>query len=107
MSPEQVQGRALDLRTDIYSAGVLLYQMLAGRHLFDGETAVEVALSHLNTPAPPLPPDLSRYQRLLDKLLEKDRDARFRNADEVIGFLSRKFYQGLGASGADKTVKIH
>jgi CheY-like chemotaxis protein/tRNA A-37 threonylcarbamoyl transferase component Bud32 len=107
MSPEQVQSRALDLRTDIYSAGVLLFQMLAGRHLFDGETAVEVALAHLNTPPPPLPQALARYQRLLDKLLEKDRDARFRNADEVIGFLSRKFYQGTGAAGADRTVKIN
>ncbi len=107
MSPEQVQSRALDMRTDIYSAGVLLFQMLAGYHLFDGETAVEVALAHLNTPPPPLPESLSKYQRLLDKLLEKDRDARFRNADEVIGFLSRKYYQGIGASGADKTVKIH
>jgi DNA-binding response OmpR family regulator len=94
MSPEQVQGRALDLRTDIYSAGVLLYQMMTGRHVFSGETAVEVALHHLNTPPPPLPQSLERYQRLFDKLLEKDRDARFRNADEVIGFLSRKFYQG-------------
>ena len=93
MSPEQVQGRALDLRTDIYSAGVLLYQMLAGRHLFEAATAVEVALHHLNTQPPPLPPGLEAYQPLLDKLLEKDRDARFRNADEVIGFLSRKFIQ--------------
>jgi len=106
MSPEQVSGRALDLRTDIYSAGVLLYQMLAGRHLFDGETAVEVALHHLNTPPPSLPDALQNYQRLLDKLLEKDRDARFRNADEVIGFLSRKFYQGTGALGAETTVKL-
>jgi len=103
MSPEQVQGRPLDLRTDIYSAGVLLYQMLTGRHLYEGETAVEVALHHLNTPAPSLPEELADYQRLLDKLLEKDRDARFRNADEVIGFLSRKFYQGTGAFGAEKT----
>lgn len=94
MSPEQVQGRALDLRTDIYSAGVLLYQMMLGTHLFEGETAVEVALHHLNTPPPGLPERLQRYQRLFDKLLEKDRDARFRNADEVIGYLSRKFYQG-------------
>src|ERR671935_150755 len=90
MSPEQVQGRALDLRTDIYSAGVLLYQMLTGKHLFDGETAMEVAMHHLNTPPPSLPEHLQTYQRLLDKLLEKDREARFRNADEVIGFLARK-----------------
>jgi serine/threonine-protein kinase PpkA len=94
MSPEQVQGRALDLRTDIYSAGVLLYQMMLGEHLFSGDTAVEVALHHLNTPPPALPQRLEVYQRLFDKLLEKDRDARFRNADEVIGYLSRKFYQG-------------
>jgi len=93
MSPEQVQGRALDLRTDIYSAGVLLYQMLTGRHLFDGETAMEVAMHHLNTQPHPLPESLAQYQRLIDKLIEKDRDARFRNADEVIGFLSRNFEQ--------------
>jgi DNA-binding NarL/FixJ family response regulator/tRNA A-37 threonylcarbamoyl transferase component Bud32 len=90
MSPEQVQGRALDLRTDIYSAGVLLYQMMLGAHLFEGDTAVEVALHHLNTPPPALPETLSAYQHLFDKLLEKDRDARFRNADEVIGYLTRK-----------------
>ncbi len=93
MSPEQVQGRALDLRTDIYSAGVLLFQMLSGQHLFSGASALEVALHHLNTPPPPLPIALDKYQRLVDKLVEKDRDARFRNADEVLGFLSRKFYQ--------------
>ena len=93
MSPEQVRGLALDLRTDIYSSGVLLFQMLSGNHLFDGETAVEVALQHLNKPPPALEESLSKFQRLLDKLLEKDRDARFRNADEVIGFLARKYQQ--------------
>ena len=51
-----------------------------------------------------MPQDLQAYQRLLDKLLEKDRDARFRNADEVIGFLTRKF--GVGES-ADVTQKLH
>jgi serine/threonine-protein kinase PpkA len=106
MSPEQVRGVALDLRTDIYSAGVLLYQMLTGQHLFDGETAVEVALHHLNTQPPDLPEHLQRYQRLMDKLVEKDRDARFRNSDEVIGFLSRKFYQGTGAWRAETTQKL-
>src|SRR5687767_2006732 len=103
MSPEQVQGRALDLRTDIYSAGVLLYQMLTGKHLFDGETAMEVAMHHLNTQPPSLPDELLQYQRLVDKLVEKDREARFRNADEVIGFLSRNFEQ----EKPDITQKLH
>lgn len=106
MSPEQVQGRALDLRTDIYSAGVLLFQMLTGHHLFEGESGVEVALHHLNTPPPPMPDHLAQYQRLMDKLLEKDRDARFRNADEVIGFLSRKFHQDGLPTGADVTSRL-
>jgi CheY-like chemotaxis protein/tRNA A-37 threonylcarbamoyl transferase component Bud32 len=105
MSPEQVQGKALDMRTDIYSAGVLLYQMLTGKHLFDGSSAVEVALHHLNTPAPALPDALSHYQRLLDKLIEKDRDARFRNADEVLGFLARKFDQATFQP--EKTQPLH
>jgi hypothetical protein len=77
-----------------------------GKHLFDGESAVEVALHHLNTPPPPLPDSLSRYQRLIDKLVEKDRDARFRNADEVLGYLSRKFYQSDPAK-PDITQKLH
>ncbi len=106
MSPEQVQSKALDLRTDIYSAGVLLYQMLTGQHLFDGETAVEVALHHLNTAPPPLPEALAQYQWLLDKLLEKDRDARFRNSDEVVGYLSRKFHLGEAASAVDRTQRL-
>ena len=93
MSPEQLLHQPVTPRSDIYSFGVLLYQMLSGKHLFDGETAVEVALQHLNKPAPALEESLSQYQRLLDKLLEKDRDARFRNADEVIGFLARKYQQ--------------
>ena len=107
MSPEQVQSKALDLRTDIYSAGVLLYQMLTGQHLFDGETAVEVSLHHLNTAPPPLPEALAQYQWLLDKLLEKDRDARFRNSDEVVGYLSRKFHQGESAFAVDRTQRLH
>jgi hypothetical protein len=79
--------------------------MLTGKHLFDGETAMEVAMHHLNTQPPPLPPSLERYQPLVEKLVEKDREARFRNADEVIGFLARK-YEQTAASAADATVRL-
>ena len=65
---------------------------------------MEVALQHVNTAPPGLPPELERYQHLLDKLLEKDRDARFRNADEVIGFLDRKLGQ---SADMDVTQKLH
>lgn len=100
MSPEQVRGLTLDLRTDIYSAGVLLYQMLVGKHLFEGDTAVEVALHHINTQPPELPEPLARFQSLLDKLLDKDRDSRFRNADEVLGFMARKYLQDAPIAAA-------
>jgi hypothetical protein len=66
-----------------------------------------IGLQHLNKPPPPLPEELQAYQRLLDKLLEKDREGRFRNADEVIGFLSRKFYQDAHQTLPDKTLKLH
>ena len=85
--------------TQLHDTGVDLDSIGRAR-LFQGQleseaqTRVpEVALHHLNTQPPSLPEQFSRYQRLMDKLIEKDRDARFRNADEVIGFLSRKYYQ--------------
>jgi hypothetical protein len=55
-------------------------------------------MHHINTPPPPLPDHLAQYQRLMEKLVEKDRDARFRNADEVLGFMSRKYFQGMAAN---------
>ena len=105
MSPEQVRGLALDRRTDIYSAGVLLFQMLAGRYLFDGESAIEIAMRHVDTVPPPLPDELAKYQCLFEKLLEKDRDARFRSADEVIGFMMRKFGDAGSACGAETAAR--
>jgi serine/threonine protein kinase len=72
--------------------------MLTGEHLFEGESAIEVALHHINTAPPPLPAALSAYQPLMERLLEKDRDARFRSTDEVIGYLYRKFAQGTRPS---------
>jgi eukaryotic-like serine/threonine-protein kinase len=85
-SPEQARGEAVDARTDLYSTGVLLYEMLAGRPPFKGDTAVSVAYQHVSekvTPPsehnPELTPELD--QVVLDALA-KDREDRFQTAEE-------------------------
>jgi len=87
MSPEQVEGREVDQRSDIYSLGVILYEMLTGRVPFEGDTPFTVGVKiKSETPRDPkefnaqVPPDLSR---LVLKCLEKDRQARYQDAREV------------------------
>ena len=81
MSPEQIQGIALDPRTDIYSLGVLMYQMATGRPPFNGATSVEVIYKHVNDAPPPLtaggidvPPEL---QAIILRCLSKRREERY------------------------------
>ena len=71
MSPEQARGKAVDKRTDIWAFGVTLYEMLAGRRLFDGETVPDILVAVLNTDPDwkEIPP---KVQRLLKACLEKD-----------------------------------
>ena len=84
MSPEQVEGRPLDPRSDIYSLGVTFYQMLAGDTPFHGETALSVAVQHLQKAPPPLEsvrPDLPpALCRVIHKMLAKEVAGRFENA---------------------------
>jgi serine/threonine protein kinase len=84
MSPEQVRGRPTDERTDLYALGVILYQMLTGEKPYSGETTAEILEGHLSAPVPRLPEELSIYQGLVTKLLEKDAAQRMANARELI-----------------------
>jgi serine/threonine protein kinase len=82
MSPEQASGRELDHRTDIFSLGVVVYEMLAGQRPFRGTSQVETMHAIINDPPPPLaqPPEL---EDILDKALAKDPKERYQHAGDV------------------------
>ena len=88
MSPEQAQGEQLDVRSDFYSLGIMFYEMLTGRKPYTGATAMEVLQQHVNSPLPPLPHSLTRYEALLHKLAAKNRDERFAKAEEIIAAIA-------------------
>jgi DNA-binding response OmpR family regulator len=89
MSPEQALGEQLDARSDLYSLGVIYHEMLTGRKLFTGASAMEVLQQHVNAPPPHLPLSLSRHAPLLSRLLAKRREERFNTAAEVIEAVAR------------------
>jgi len=80
MSPEQGHGGALDARSDLYSLGIVLYEMLVGRRPFSGDTPFAVLYQQRNAPLPRLPQHIAILTPLLDRLLAKRPDDRFANA---------------------------
>lgn len=87
MSPEQGHGNGIDLRSDVYSLGVIFFEMLTGIKPFQGESAMGIIFRHANDPVPLLPPPLSHHQALLNMLLAKRPEHRLESAAEVAKWL--------------------
>ncbi len=94
MSPEQTEGKSVDLRTDIFSAGVVIYELIAGRRPFDGEHAAAISYSVVHDQPEPL----ARYktqvpaglQQIVDKCLSKKVDERYQSCADLVADLKRE-----------------
>ena len=83
MSPEQARGEKVDKRTDIYSLGIMLYEMLAGTVPFQADTTFGMLMKHINEPPPPIKGISPDLQALIDRALAKDPALRYESAGEL------------------------
>jgi class 3 adenylate cyclase len=88
LSPEQAMGRPVDQRCDIYSLGVMAYEMFTGGKPYRASTAEALLDLHIQAPVPLLPPQVAWFQGVLDRMMAKDPEQRFANASELLDALT-------------------
>ncbi|MDX1570488.1 MAG: protein kinase [Xanthomonadales bacterium] len=89
MSPEHLSREEMDARSDLYSLGIVFYELLTGDVPFDGNTSQAICRAHLDDPIPDLPPEHAAYEPLLNRMLAKEPADRFQTADELLAALQR------------------
>ncbi|GMU44045.1 MAG: serine/threonine protein kinase [Xanthomonadales bacterium] len=83
MSPEQLRGRAIDGRADLYSLGVVFFQLVTGRVPYEASDSLAVGIMHMTAPLPQLPPEYRILQPILDRMLAKEPADRFQTGAEI------------------------
>lgn len=100
MSPEQARGDKTDNRTDIYSLGVVLYEMLAGRVPFESDSTLAVIYKHINEPPPPIPGISPAVQAVMDRALAKNPNDRYQSSREM----AADFFMAIGMNAEAETI---
>jgi serine/threonine-protein kinase PpkA len=89
MAPEQARGEVVDGRADLYSVGVLAYELLTGRLPYQAADPLALALMHAQDPIPRLPPEKKHWQPFIDRAMAKSPDNRYRNAQQMLSALNQ------------------
>ncbi len=84
MSPEQAEGEPLDERSDLYSLGVMFFEMLAGAKPYNGSNVHQILQSHIHADIPQLPEQAQQFQRIIDRLMAKNADDRYASATAAL-----------------------
>ncbi len=89
VSPEQADGKRADGRSDIYSLGCIFYEMLTGYKPYHSDSVIDIVIQHKTSPVPTLPEKFSIYQSLLDRMMAKNLEERFENAEEMLKSIAK------------------
>ena len=89
ISPEQARGGVVDQRSDLYSAGIILYELVAGEKPYNANSAAALIYQHIHATVPTLPSHVAVFQNAVNKSLAKDPDDRFQSADEFLTELEK------------------
>ena len=95
MSPEQVTGGEIDVRSDIYSLGIMFYELLVGKAPYLGDNPIQVCMQHLTSPVPLLPPELDEINPVLARMLAKKAEDRFATMAEFTHALRDVFVHSM------------